>query len=95
VNSHATSNAYRGYDALHRIDEIRPCKKGYRSHDSHSVPAYSARHHDLLLPEKFKPLKITKYDAKQDLVQWLRCYACPLKKLVATMKRSDSTSPSL
>jgi hypothetical protein len=29
----------------------------------------------LLLPEKFKPLGITKYDAKQDPIQWLRCYA--------------------
>jgi hypothetical protein len=30
----------------------------------------------LLLPDKFKPLGITKYDAKQDPIQWLRCYAC-------------------
>jgi hypothetical protein len=29
---------------------------------------------NLLLPEKFKPLGITKYDAKKDPVQWLRCY---------------------
>jgi hypothetical protein len=29
----------------------------------------------LLLPDKFKPLRITKYDAKQDPIQWLRCYA--------------------
>jgi hypothetical protein len=28
----------------------------------------------LLLPDKFKPLGITKYDAKQDPIQWLRCY---------------------
>jgi hypothetical protein len=27
----------------------------------------------LLLPDKFKPLGITKYDAKQDPTQWLRC----------------------
>jgi hypothetical protein len=33
----------------------------------------------MLLPEKFKPLHITKYDAKQDLVQWLRCYALSIK----------------
>jgi hypothetical protein len=26
-------------------------------------------------PVKFKPLGITKYDAKQDPIQWLRCYA--------------------
>jgi hypothetical protein len=29
--------------------------------------------------EKFKPLGITKYDAKQDPVQWLRCYALSIK----------------
>jgi hypothetical protein len=38
-------------------------------------PRFSARLRNLLLPEKFKPLGITKYDAKQDPVQWLRCYA--------------------
>src|SRR5687768_8944317 len=27
------------------------------------------------LTEKFKPLGITKYDGKQDLVQWLCCYS--------------------
>ena len=27
------------------------------------------------LPEKFKPTGITKYDGKQDPVQWLRCYS--------------------
>jgi hypothetical protein len=27
----------------------------------------------LVFPEKFKPLGITKYEAKQDPVQWLRC----------------------
>jgi hypothetical protein len=35
----------------------------------------SAQLRILLLPEKFKPLGVTKYDAKQDPVQWLRCYA--------------------
>jgi hypothetical protein len=34
---------------------------------------------NLLLPKKFKPLGITKYDAKQDLVQWLRCYALSIE----------------
>jgi hypothetical protein len=29
----------------------------------------------LLLPDKFKPLGITKYDAKQGPIQWLKCYA--------------------
>jgi hypothetical protein len=34
---------------------------------------------NLLLPEKFKPLGITKYDMKQDPVQWLRCYALSIE----------------
>jgi hypothetical protein len=33
----------------------------------------------LLLPDKFKPLGITKYDAKQDRIQWLRCYALSIE----------------
>jgi hypothetical protein len=54
------------------IEEIHR-KKATEASDG--FPAYSARLLDLLLPEKFKPLGITKYDAKQDLVRWLRCYA--------------------
>jgi hypothetical protein len=33
----------------------------------------------LLLPDKFKPLGITKYDEKQDPIQWLRCYALSIE----------------
>jgi hypothetical protein len=33
----------------------------------------------LLLPDKFKPLGITKYDAKQVPIQWLRCYALSIE----------------
>jgi hypothetical protein len=33
----------------------------------------------LLLPDKFKPLGITKYDAKQDPIQWLRCHAISIE----------------
>jgi hypothetical protein len=33
----------------------------------------------LLLPDKFKPLGITKYYAKQDPIQWLRCYALSIE----------------
>jgi hypothetical protein len=43
--------------------------------------AFSARLRNLLLPEKFKPLGITKYDAKQDPVQWLRCYALSIENI--------------
>jgi hypothetical protein len=60
------------------IDEIRR-KKATEVSDSDDFPAYSARLRDLLLPEKFKPLEITKYDAKQDPVQWLRCYALSIE----------------
>jgi hypothetical protein len=43
------------------------------------LPAFSSRLRNLLLLEKFKPLGITKYDAKQDPVQWLRCYALSIE----------------
>jgi hypothetical protein len=33
----------------------------------------------LTLPDKFKPLGITKYDAKQDPIQWLKCYALSIE----------------
>jgi hypothetical protein len=33
----------------------------------------------LLLPGKFNPLGITKYNAKQDPIQWLRCYALSIE----------------
>jgi hypothetical protein len=36
--------------------------------DNDGFPAFSTRLRNLLLPEKFKPLGITKYDAKQDPV---------------------------
>jgi hypothetical protein len=35
----------------------------------------------LLLPDKFKTLGITKYDAKQDPIQWLRCYALSIENV--------------
>jgi hypothetical protein len=47
--------------------------------DNDGFPAFSARLRNLLLSEKFKPLGITKYDAKQDPVQWLRCYALSIE----------------
>jgi hypothetical protein len=54
-------------------------KKASEANDSDGFPAFSARLRDLILPEKFKPLGITKYDAKQDPVQWLRCYALSIE----------------
>jgi hypothetical protein len=70
--------SHDGYDARRRIEEIRR-KKASEASDSDGFPAFSARLHDLLLPEKFNPLGITKYDAKQDPVQWLRCYALSIE----------------
>jgi hypothetical protein len=64
ANSNATGNAHGGYDTRHMIDEIHRSKKATEVSDSDAFPAYSARLHDLLLPEKLKPLGITMYDAK-------------------------------
>jgi hypothetical protein len=68
-----------GFDACQKIEELR-CKKASTTGDNDCFPAFSARLRNLLLlPEKFKPLGITKYDAKQDPVQWLRCYALSIE----------------
>jgi hypothetical protein len=69
ANSHATGNAHGGYDTHHRIDEICRAKKTTEVSDSDGFPAYSSQLRALLLLQKFKPLGITKYDAKQDPVQ--------------------------
>jgi hypothetical protein len=78
ADSHVTGVSHGGYDARCRIEEIRR-KKSSMTGKNDSFPAFSARLRNLLLLEKFKPLGITKYDAKQDLVQWLRCYALSIE----------------
>jgi hypothetical protein len=78
ADSHITGASRGGYDACHRIEEIR-CKKSSTAGKNDGFPAFSARLRNLLLPEKFKPLGITKYDTKQDPVQWLRCYALSIE----------------
>jgi hypothetical protein len=78
TDNHVTSASRGGYDAHRRIEEIR-CKKSSTAGDNDGFPAFSARLRNLLLLEKFKPLGITKYDAKQDPVQWLRCYALSIE----------------
>jgi hypothetical protein len=78
ADSHVTSVSRGGYDARRRIKEIR-CKKSSTAGENDGFPAFSARLRNLLLPEKFKPLGITKYNAKQDTVQWLRCYALSIE----------------
>jgi hypothetical protein len=76
TNSHVTSVSGGGYDVHRRIEEIRRNKS---ASENDGFPAFSAQLRNLLLPEKFKPLGITKYDAKQDRVQWLRCYTLSIE----------------
>jgi hypothetical protein len=78
ANSHASGASRGGFDASQKIEELRR-KKSSTAGDNDGFPAFSARLRNLLLLEKFKPLGITKYDAKQDPVQWLRCYALSIE----------------
>jgi hypothetical protein len=78
ANSHTSGASQGGYDARQKIEELRR-KKASTSSDNNGFPAFSARLRNLLLPEKFKPLGITKYDAKKDPIQWLRCYALSIE----------------
>jgi hypothetical protein len=76
ADSHVTGVSCGGYNTCRRIEEIRRNKS---AGENDGFPAFSARLRNLLLPEKFKPLGITKYDAKQDPIQWLRCYALSIE----------------
>jgi hypothetical protein len=67
-----------GYDARRRIEEIRR-KKSSMAGENDDFPTFSARLCNLVLPEKFRPLGITKYDAKQHPVQWLGCYVLSIE----------------
>jgi hypothetical protein len=78
ANSHASRASQGGYDARQKIEELQQ-KKSATAGDNDSFPAFSPRLRNLLLPDKFKPLGITKYDAKQDPIQWLRCYALSIE----------------
>jgi hypothetical protein len=78
ANSHTSGASCGGFDARKKIEELRR-KKSSTAGDNDGFPAFSARLRNLLLPEKFKPLGITKYDAKQDPVQWLKCYALSIE----------------
>jgi hypothetical protein len=63
ANSHASGASQGGYDAGQKIEELRR-KKSTTAGDGDGFPAFSPRFRNLLLPDKFKPLRITKYDAK-------------------------------
>jgi hypothetical protein len=78
MNNHSTGNEHGGYDARHRINEIRHAKKTTKFNDIDGFPAYSSCLLAPLLPNNLK-LGINKYDAKQDPVQWLRCYALAIE----------------
>jgi hypothetical protein len=78
ANSHASGASQGGYDARQKIEELW-WKKSTTTGDNDGFPAFSPRVRNLLLPDKFKPLGITKYDAKQDPIQWLRCYALSIE----------------
>jgi hypothetical protein len=65
ANSHASGASQGGYVACQKIEELRR-KKSTTAGDNDGFPALSPRLRNLLLPDKFKPLGITKYDAKQD-----------------------------
>jgi hypothetical protein len=78
ANSHASGASQGGYDACQKIEELRR-KKSATVGDDDGYPTFYPRLHNILLPDKFKPLGITKYDAKQDPIQWLRCYALSIE----------------
>jgi hypothetical protein len=78
ANNHVSRPSQGGFDARQKIEELRR-KKSATAGDNDGFPTFSARLRNLLLPEKFKPLGITKYDAKQDPVQWLKCYALSIE----------------
>jgi hypothetical protein len=63
ANSHASGASQSGYDARQKIEELRR-KKSITAGDNDGFPAFSPRLRNLLLPDKFKPLGITKYDTK-------------------------------
>jgi hypothetical protein len=68
ANNHASGASQGGYDARQKIEELRR-KKSATVGDNNGFPAFSPRLRNLLLPDKFKPLGITKYNAKQDHIQ--------------------------
>jgi hypothetical protein len=78
ANSHAYGASQGGYDVRQKIEEQRR-KKSSTVGDNDGFPAFSPRLRNLLLPDKFKPLGITKYDTKQDPIQWLRCYTLSIE----------------
>jgi hypothetical protein len=94
ANSHASGASQGGFDARQKIEELRRMKASTSS-DNDGFPAFSARLRNLLLPEKFKPLGITKYDMKQDPIQWLRCYTLSIENAGGKTKHQVPLLPLL
>jgi hypothetical protein len=67
ANSHVSGVSRGGYNASQKIEELRR-KKSSTGGDNDGFPAFFARLRNLLILEKFKPLGITRYEAKQDPV---------------------------
>jgi hypothetical protein len=63
ANSHASRASQGGYDAHQKIEELWR-KKSATAGDNDGFPGFSLRLRNLLLPDKFKPLGIAKYDTK-------------------------------
>jgi hypothetical protein len=80
ANSHVSRASQGGFDTHQKMEELRQ-KKSATAGDNDGFPAFSPRLRNLLLSEKFKPLGITKYDAKQDPIQWLRCYTLSIENV--------------
>jgi hypothetical protein len=59
ANSHASGASQGGYDARQKIEELRR-KKSTTAGDNDGFVTFSPRLRNLLLPDKFKPLGITK-----------------------------------
>jgi hypothetical protein len=88
ANSHASRASQGDYDARQKIEELRR-KKSATAGDNDGFPAFSPRLRNLLLPDKFKPLGITKYDVKQDPIYFPFCLdQAPLTWLESLDKHS-------
>jgi hypothetical protein len=93
ADRHITGVSRGGYDARRRIEEIRR-EKSSMAGENDDFPAFSARLHNLLLPEKFKPLGSPSTMRSKIQSNGSDATLYPSKMLVATTTRSASTSPS-
>jgi hypothetical protein len=93
ANNHASGAAQGGYDARQKIEELRR-KKSATAGDNDGFPAFSPRLRNLLLPDKFKPLGITKYARSRTPSNGSGATPSPSRTLAATTTPSASTSPS-